>query len=122
MVQVRFPDAETERKALGFLAGRFSFKSFDDGTTLVPNRALSYLAAQGIRFTVGVADNSRHLVASLFEQAVDLFEGDAAAARRWLAAPNRALGGESPLSFAETEPGVREVERLIGRLEHGVVT
>jgi hypothetical protein len=41
-----------ERRALGYLAGRFSFKSFDDGTTLVPETALGHLAAQGIRFTV----------------------------------------------------------------------
>jgi uncharacterized protein (DUF2384 family) len=32
----------------------------------------------------------------------------------------RALGGRSPLDFAQTEPGAREVENVIGRLEHGV--
>ncbi|MDA1052186.1 MAG: DUF2384 domain-containing protein [Planctomycetota bacterium] len=56
----------------------------------------------------------------LFEQAVDLFEGDVDAARDWLETPNKGLGGETPLRLAETEIGAREVENLIGRLEHGV--
>ena len=41
-------------------------------------------------------------------------------ARKWLTEPARALGGEKPLEFADTEPGAREVERLLIRLEHGV--
>jgi putative toxin-antitoxin system antitoxin component (TIGR02293 family) len=41
-------------------------------------------------------------------------------ARKWLTEPARALGGEKPLKFADTEPGAREVERLLIRLEHGV--
>ena len=52
MIQIRFPDPQTERQALGFLAGRFSFKSFNDGVTLVPAAALGQLAAQGIQFSV----------------------------------------------------------------------
>jgi putative toxin-antitoxin system antitoxin component (TIGR02293 family) len=49
-----------------------------------------------------------------------LFEGDVAAARRWLTSPLAALGGASPLDFARTEMGTRELEALIGRLEHGI--
>lgn len=41
-------------------------------------------------------------------------------ARSWLAAPAVAFHGESPLDFADTEIGAREVEALLGRLEHGV--
>jgi uncharacterized protein (DUF2384 family) len=41
-------------------------------------------------------------------------------ARTWLTSPVRALGGETPLRYASVEPGVREVERLLIRLEHGV--
>jgi len=52
MIQVRFPDSEAERKALGFLAGRFSFKTYAAGYTLVPESALSALAVEGITFTV----------------------------------------------------------------------
>lgn len=52
MITVRFPDTDTEAEALGFLAGRFSFKSFADGMTIVPEAALGRMAAEGIRFTV----------------------------------------------------------------------
>jgi putative toxin-antitoxin system antitoxin component (TIGR02293 family) len=45
---------------------------------------------------------------------------DAEAAQQWLKTPARALGFESPLHFAETEAGAREVENLLGRIEHGV--
>ena len=52
MVVVRFPDAETERKALGKLIGRFSFKTWDNGVTMVPEPALVFLASEGFSFTV----------------------------------------------------------------------
>lgn len=57
-------------------------------------------------------------VAALFDRAVEAL-GDADAARRWLASPAVALGA-SPLDHADTELGAREVEELLGRLEHGV--
>lgn len=52
MVKVRFPTSESERRALGFLAGRFSFKTYADGYTLLPEAALARLAVEGISFTV----------------------------------------------------------------------
>jgi putative toxin-antitoxin system antitoxin component (TIGR02293 family) len=58
-------------------------------------------------------------LARLFERALSLFE-DEDKTRRWLKTPNRALAGRTPLEFADTEVGAREVEDLIGRLEHGV--
>lgn len=61
-------------------------------------------------------------VSGVFEKAVELFEGDPAAARRWLTTPSNELASQSPLDFARTEIGAREVEDLIGRLEHGVFT
>jgi putative toxin-antitoxin system antitoxin component (TIGR02293 family) len=68
------------------------------------------------------ADESDRLVRAsrLFGLALALFEGDGDAAREWLAARAPALGGVTPLAAAETEAGAREVEALIGRLEHGV--
>lgn len=57
----------------------------------------------------------------IFDMVVDLFEGDVPAARQWLQSPQKALGGKTPLEFASTGVGAREVEDLIGRLEHGVV-
>lgn len=61
-------------------------------------------------------------VSRIFARAIELFEGDDEAAKRWLSSPQRAIGGVVPLELAKTEFGAREVERLIGRLEHGVFT
>ena len=64
MVIIRFPDTETERLALGLLAGRFPGKSWSNGETAVPQEALSFLATEGIRFSVeGQATSER--IASL---------------------------------------------------------
>ena len=41
-------------------------------------------------------------------------------ARTWMQTPNLALGNESPLQFADTEPGARRVDQLLGQIEHGV--
>lgn len=56
----------------------------------------------------------------LLSQTFELFDGDAEAGLRWFTTKNRALGRMSPIEVATTEAGSREVENLIGRLEHGV--
>lgn len=45
---------------------------------------------------------------------------DEADARVWMAAPNAALGGESPLSLLDTDEGVRLVDEVLTRLQFGV--
>jgi len=67
-------------------------------------------------------DESDRLVrlARLFAAAVELYQGEPDAARTWMMRPSRALGGASPFAMARTEVGAREVEALIGRIEHGV--
>ncbi|HJZ90815.1 MAG TPA: antitoxin Xre/MbcA/ParS toxin-binding domain-containing protein [Gemmataceae bacterium] len=67
-------------------------------------------------------DESDRLVraARLYAQAVALFDGDESQARRWLTTPQPALAGAVPLDVAVTDLGAREVEALIGRLEHGI--
>ena len=52
MVLVRFNDIEAKRKALAYLAGRFSFKSWATGEMLVPEAALPEMAVEGIQFSV----------------------------------------------------------------------
>ncbi len=59
-------------------------------------------------------------IARVFAKALELFDGDAAAAGAWLEQKQRALGGGIPLALARTEIGSREVELLIERLEQGV--
>ncbi|WP_269524671.1 type II RES/Xre toxin-antitoxin system antitoxin [Coraliomargarita parva] len=57
--------------------------------------------------------------ARLFARASSVLGGEAEA-RDWLQAPARALDYETPLHFAETEAGAREVENVLGRIEYGV--
>ena len=52
MIIIRFPDAASKHRALGYLAGRFSFKSFATGEMIVPPDALAALALEGIPFHV----------------------------------------------------------------------
>ena len=67
-------------------------------------------------------DHSDRIVryARLYWLSAALFADDEATARAWLKRPALSLGHRTPLDFAETEVGAREVEDLIGRLEHGV--
>ncbi len=51
-ILIRFPDKESEQRALGKLIPRFSGKSWSSGELAVPSPALSYLADEGIPFTV----------------------------------------------------------------------
>lgn len=39
---------------------------------------------------------------------------------RWLAMPNKALGGKKPLDLLDTELGAKQVEQILGRIESGV--
>jgi putative toxin-antitoxin system antitoxin component (TIGR02293 family) len=58
----------------------------------------------------------------IFERATSLYGGDQAGAMEWLETPIPSLGNQRPLDLAQTEPGGREVEDLIGRIEHGVLS
>ena len=52
MVILRFDSGEEEHRALGWLAGRFSFKTWDNGDLMVHEAVLPYLAREGISFKV----------------------------------------------------------------------
>lgn len=109
----------------------FIFKVFEHLTkniALSP-RALAYvvqipprtLDRRRERGRLEPAESDRILrVSRVFAAAIGLFEGDAVAARRWVFQKQKALGDKKPLDLLGTELGAREVEALIGRLEHGV--
>jgi hypothetical protein len=52
MIRIRFLDKESEARALGFLARRFSYKTWADGHTTVPEPALAALARERITYLV----------------------------------------------------------------------
>jgi hypothetical protein len=69
MIKLRFPNSDSERQALGYLAGRFPFKTYADGCTLVPESALSRLAMEGISFTVEGRAGYEQLVSQVRDSA-----------------------------------------------------
>ena len=88
------------------------------GLMQIAGRTLSRRRAEG-RFR---PDESDRLLRAgrVVGRALQLFEGDRVAARKWFLSPQPSLGGAIPLRLAETEVGAREVEAVIGRIEHGV--
>jgi putative toxin-antitoxin system antitoxin component (TIGR02293 family) len=94
--------------------------SFQRVTDLIdiPRRTMTRRKREG-RFLPDESD--RLLRASrLFARTLELFDGDLDAATDWLTTAQSALGGTVPLDLARSDVGAREVERLVGRLEHGV--
>ncbi|HYV38313.1 MAG TPA: hypothetical protein VE988_21705 [Gemmataceae bacterium] len=52
MIVVTFPDKETQKKAVGFLLGRFSGTVLKTGEHILPEAALAALADRNFEFTV----------------------------------------------------------------------
>ena len=84
----------------------------------VPLRTLDRRRSAG-RLEPDESDRAVRL-SRIFAAALGLFEGDDDAARAWLKKRQPMLGNERPIDLVKTEVGAREVERLVGRLEHGV--
>jgi len=57
--------------------------------------------------------------ARVFAKTLRLFDGDRQAATEWLTTLEIALNA-APVDLVQTDVGAREVERVIGALEHGV--
>jgi hypothetical protein len=69
MVTITFPDRETEKRALGFLLGRFSGRVLKSGEHLVPEAALEALADQNIPFTVQGKSTYEQQIAAIRDSA-----------------------------------------------------
>lgn len=69
------------------------------------------------------ADESDRLyrLARIAAQAFGVF-GTEDKASTWLRRPNRALNNERPLRLLDTDVGARQVEDILGRIAHGVVS
>lgn len=48
--------------------------------------------------------------------------GDVSRAHRWLHRANRSLEGNRPIDLLGTDAGSRAVEKVLGRIEHGVIS
>lgn len=48
--------------------------------------------------------------------------GSETKAAQWLRRPNRALGNIPPLELIDTDLGIQQIEDILGRIEHGIVS
>jgi putative toxin-antitoxin system antitoxin component (TIGR02293 family) len=60
-------------------------------------------------------------IARVAAQAFAVFGAEDKAAT-WLRRPNRALNGELPIDLLDTDVGARQIEDILGRIEHGIVS
>jgi putative toxin-antitoxin system antitoxin component (TIGR02293 family) len=84
----------------------------------IPPRTYARRVAGKSRLKVDEGERAVRLM-RLYDRAKQIF-GTHESTRRWLNRPLRVLGGRTPLSFGRTEPGAREVEAVLERLEDGV--
>jgi len=85
---------------------------------VIPRRTLAHRKRLGKRLSSEQSDRLTRVVriVASAEEAI----GDGAKAGRWLRKPNRALEGRRPLGLLASDVGARLVERLLGRIEHGL--
>ncbi len=84
----------------------------------IPPRTYARRVAAKGRLKIPEGERAVRLM-RLFDLAKRVFGTDENT-RGWFNARIPALGGKSPIDYAQTEPGAREVENVIGRIEHGV--
>jgi putative toxin-antitoxin system antitoxin component (TIGR02293 family) len=81
-------------------------------------RTLQRKRSDGARLSPHESDRLAR-VARLMVRAEEAL-GDRDKARRWFSQPNRALGNERPIALLDSDTGALSVERVLGRIEHGV--
>jgi len=84
----------------------------------IPARTYARRVAGKARLTLPEGERAARLM-RVFDRAKQLFATEENV-RKWLHTELPALGWRTPIDFAQTEPGAREVESLLGRIEHGV--
>jgi len=68
--------------------------------------------------TAGESDRLYRLV-RIYVFAIEVLQNKKSAVV-WLKTPNFALGGKIPLDLFDTDVGTKEVEHLLGRIQHGI--
>jgi putative toxin-antitoxin system antitoxin component (TIGR02293 family) len=106
-------------KALFLLAEQMNLRQTEISEKIgIPPRTLTRRLAQHARLTAAESDRTVRL-AQVYSTAIETL-GDSEKAAAWLKTPNRALRGGRPLDQLDTDPGVREVEDILGRIAYGV--
>ncbi len=106
-------------KALLLLAERLDMRQAEISDKIgIPKRTLTRRLTEHSRLTAAESDRAVRLAQVYSNAAETLGTGEKATA--WLKTPNRALRGGRPLDQLDTDPGVREVEDVLGRIAYGV--
>lgn len=63
--------------------------------------------------------NTAWRIAKVFQRANDVFESDESA-KYWMLREIRSLGGVTPISLLDTDPGYELVMDTLGKIEHGI--
>jgi putative toxin-antitoxin system antitoxin component (TIGR02293 family) len=106
-------------QALVVLAQRAGLRQAEVSSRFgISQRTLTRRIAQHSKLTAAESDRAVRLARVYTSAEETLGDGDKAA--EWLKTPNRALGGARPLDQLDTDPGVREVEEVLGRIAYGV--
>jgi putative toxin-antitoxin system antitoxin component (TIGR02293 family) len=106
-------------KSLLLLAERLELTQSEIAEKIgIPLRTLTRRMSSDSRLTPAESDRTVRL-AQVYATAVETL-GDGERAAEWLKTPNRALRGGCPLDQLDTDPGVREVEDVLGRIAYGV--
>jgi putative toxin-antitoxin system antitoxin component (TIGR02293 family) len=84
----------------------------------IPPRTYARRVAAKARLDIPEGERAVRIM-RLYDLAKALF-GTHENTRKWMNAQLPALGWKTPLQMARTEPGAREVENVIGAIEHGM--
>jgi putative toxin-antitoxin system antitoxin component (TIGR02293 family) len=85
---------------------------------VIPQRTFERRLSEHQTLKIDEADAIARLL-RVRDHARQVFEDDDLA-EEWLSLPNPELGDEIPIEMARTDIGAREVEAVLGRIEHGV--
>ncbi len=119
MIEVGIPVSAISRvKKVGGLSDQQMAQTVGISRRTLSRRIQEAVADTHKRLSPAESDRLYRL-ARIVARANEVFD-DEQEAQRWLNEPKRALQGQSPLEVIKTEPGVQQVDLLLGRIEHGI--
>lgn len=105
-------DAVDEAIRSGVVAAELVFN------TVLPRRTLAHRKEKEQRLSTEESDRFARLL-RIYSRAEETL-GDTERAWRWLGKENRALNNRRPVDLLSSDAGTRAVEKVLGRIDHGI--
>ncbi|MGH7771374.1 MAG: type II RES/Xre toxin-antitoxin system antitoxin [Candidatus Binatia bacterium] len=106
--------------SLEALMGKFGLAREEAAAALhLPQRTIAR-RKKGQKLRADESDRLLRLARASAQAAATL--GSEEKAAQWLRRPNRALGNLAPLDLIDSDIGARQVEEVLGRIEHGNIS